>query len=150
MKEPLLPPADSGETESDIRAVTELDTAWNQAYIRGERDSLRDILSADFIAVAPSGEEVPRSRLLQPPEEPATRVRFSEFALRCWGPTATTRGRILVETASQVIDQRYMRVYSKRQGRWWAVSVQVTLADKIEQYGLRTPPPPKPEPDDQA
>jgi hypothetical protein len=52
MKDPLPPPADSGETESDIRAVTELDAAWNQAYVRGERDALRDILSADFIARA--------------------------------------------------------------------------------------------------
>jgi hypothetical protein len=125
MADPNAPTADEAESESDVRAVTDLDTAWNQAYIRGERESLREILSADFVAVAPSGEEVPRSRLLQAPKEAAKQVRFSEFVLRCWGSTATTRGRIVVETASEIIDQRYMRVYSKRQARWWAVSVQV-------------------------
>lgn len=145
MKDPLSPPADSGKTESDIRTVTELDTAWNQAYVRGERDPLRDILSADFIAVTPSGEEVPRSRLLQAPKEAVTQVRFSEFALRCWGPTATTRGRVMVETASEVIDQRYMRVYSKRQGRWWAVSVQV-----VPVPGRRAAEPPPPSPSEQG
>ncbi|HMI93772.1 MAG TPA: hypothetical protein VK509_20505, partial [Polyangiales bacterium] len=61
--------------------------------------------------------------------------------LRCWGPTATTRGRIMVETASAVIEQRYMRVYSKRQGRWWAVSVQVV---PVPGGGAAEPPPPAP------
>src|SRR5262245_25402568 len=125
MDDESLPPTDSSDAESDIRAVTALDQAWNQAYVRGDREPLREILSADFVAVTPAGAEVPRSRLLQAPEQAATQVRFSEFALRWWGDTATTRGRIVVETASEVIEQRYMRVFSKRQGRWWAVTVQV-------------------------
>lgn len=116
---------DTDEAEADIRAVTALDQAWNQAYVRGDRAPLAEILSADFVGVTPAGEEVPRSLLLQAPKEAATQVRFSELALRCWGSTATTRGRIFVETPSGVIEQRYMRVYAKREGRWWAVSVQV-------------------------
>lgn len=132
-------PPDSSDTESDIRAVTELDQAWNQAYVRGDRGPLREILSFDFVAITPAGEEIPRSRLLQAPEQAATQVRFSELALRCWGATATTRGRILVETPSEVIEQRYMRVFSKRDGRWWAVTVQVV---PLPGRSVAKPPPP--------
>jgi hypothetical protein len=141
MEDAFSPQADEGDSESDVRAVADLDAAWNQAYTRGEREPLREILSPDFIAVAPSGEEVPRSRLLKAPKEAAIQVRFSESTLRCWGPTATTRGRITVETPSEVIDQRYMRVYSKRHGRWWAVSVQVVPMPGRQ---AAEPPPPAP------
>ena len=109
----------------DVATITALDQAWNQAYVKNDRSALADILSDDFVAVAHTGQLVSNAQLLQPPPEPAIEVRFSEFSLRCWGATATTCGRIRVQTASMTIEHRFMRVYAKRDERWQAVSVQV-------------------------
>ena len=80
---------------NDVAAVTRLDHAWNQAYVKGDRSVLQDILSDDFVAVAPAGQLVSKSQLMQPPPESALEVRFSEGWVRCWGATATSCGRIL-------------------------------------------------------
>jgi ketosteroid isomerase-like protein len=123
-----------------VAIVTQLDQAWNQAYVAGDRSPLQDILSDDFVAVAPTGEQVSKSQLMQPPAEAALEVRFSEFWLRCWGATAATRGRIHVRTASTTIEHRFMRVYAKRAGRWQAVGVQVV---PIPGHPSAQPPAPK-------
>jgi len=115
----------------DLAAVTQLDEAWNQAYVDGDRNVLRDILGDDFVAVTHTGESVTKSQLLQPPVEAAIEVRFSENWVRCWNATAITCGRIYVRTASMTIEQRFMRVYAKRAERWQAVGVQVVpVADR--------------------
>ena len=124
----------------DIAAVTRLDQAWNQAYVKGDRSVLQDILSDDFVAVAPAGQFVTKSQLMQPPPESALEVRFSEVWVRCWGATATTCGRICVQTQSKTIEHRFMRVYAKRAERWHAVAVQVVPLPG------REPPPPPPSP----
>jgi hypothetical protein len=109
----------------DVAIVTQLDRAWNQAYVAGDRSPLQEILSDDFVAVAHTGQLVSKSQLVQAPAEAAVEVRFSEFWVRCWGATAATRGRIYVRTQSMTTEQRFMRVYAKRAGRWQAVGVQV-------------------------
>ena len=120
----------------DVAMVAQLDQAWNQAYVAGDRSPLQHILSDDFVAVAHTGQLVGKAQLMQAPAEAALEVRFSEPWLRCWGATAATCGRIYVQTASMIIEHRFMRVYAKRAGRWQAVGVQVVpLPD-------RTPAPP--------
>jgi Domain of unknown function (DUF4440) len=123
----------------DLAAVTQLDQAWNQAYVRGERGVLAEILSDDFVAVAHSGQLVSKSQLMQPPAEAALEVRFSEGWVRCWGATAVSCGCIHVRTPSTTIDHRFMRVYAKRAGRWQAVGVQV-----VPIAGKEAAPPPPP------
>jgi ketosteroid isomerase-like protein len=113
------------DAPDDVAIVTQLDQAWNRAYVDGDRSALQDILSDDFVAVAPTGQHVSKSQLMQPPPEAALEVCFSEFWVRCWGATAATCGRIHVRTASTTIEHRFMRVYAKRDGRWQAVAVQV-------------------------
>jgi len=128
-----------GDAE-DIAAVTRIDQAWNEAYVKGDRSVLQDLLSDDFVAVAHTGQVVSKAQLMQPPPEPALEVRFSEGWARCWGATAVTRGRIQVRTPSTTIEHRFMRVYAKRAERWQAVAVQVVpVPDRPP--GLPPPPP---------
>jgi ketosteroid isomerase-like protein len=124
--------------DDDVAAVTRLDDAWNEAYVRGDRSVLRDILSDDFVAVAHTGQLVNKSQLVQPPPEAAVQVTFSERWVRCWGATATACGRIYVQTPSRTIEHRFMRVYARRGERWQAVAVQVVPAPD------RPPPDPPP------
>ena len=109
---------------ADEPAVEALDRAWNAAYEQNERDRLADVLAEDFIAVTADGQPVTKAQLMQPSTAPRS-IAFSERSVRLFGTTAITRGRLELEHAAGRIDQRFMRVYAKRDGRWQAVAVQV-------------------------
>ena len=52
-------------------------------------------------------------------------LEVSEFALRVFGDTAVTLGRVRISGATFTVDQRFMRVWARRSGVWQAVAVQV-------------------------
>jgi ketosteroid isomerase-like protein len=111
--------------QADDTVVRDLDRAWNDAYIRNDRTPFAEILADDFVARHWNGRTITKTQLMTG-GEPAT-VTFSEFSIRLFGPTAITTGRIRVERVreSSASEQRFFRVYSKREGRWQAVAVQV-------------------------
>ena len=112
------------ETRGDQAAVQALDDAWNDVYIRNERASFMDILADDFFGAFADLRMIRKANLLEPtPTAPA--VSFSERSLHLFGPTCIVRGRIRVEHPQGIVEQRYFRVYSRRDGRWQAVAVQV-------------------------
>ena len=113
--------------QTDKEAVTALDRAWNDAYRTGERERLREILAENWLGVFPSGETLTREQLISggAPAGAEVEQTFSEFSLHLFGDTAITRGRVEVRVEEEHIRQRFMRVYAKREGRWWAVAVQV-------------------------
>jgi ketosteroid isomerase-like protein len=113
-------------TQADDEAeVRRLDGAWNDAYRRNDRSPLADILADDFAAVLPSGESVSKAALMVTPP-PALSARFSEQSVLVFGDTGISRGRLQLELPDRNVDQRFLRVYSRRDGRWRAVSVSVT------------------------
>src|SRR6186713_116964 len=107
----------------DEEAVRGLDRAWNDAYLRNDRSPLAEILADDFTGITWDGKTITKPQLMAA-AEPAI-VTFSEHALRVFGSTAITRGRIRVERASDTIEQRFIRIYSKGDAGWQAVAVQV-------------------------
>jgi putative acetyltransferase len=109
----------------DANAIEDLDRAWNEAYERNDRAPLGLILADDFEATAADGRSIGKAQLLQASPAPRS-IAFSERYVRIFGSTAVTRGRLQIEHAhGQRVDQRFMRVYAKRDGRWQAVAVQV-------------------------
>ena len=111
----------------DETLVTDLDRAWNDAYLYRERERLRDVLAEDWVGIFPNGETLTRERLIAVAAPPDAEVKqtFSDFSLHLFGDTAVTTGRVEVEADDETVRQRFMRVYAKRYGRWWAVAVQV-------------------------
>jgi ketosteroid isomerase-like protein len=107
----------------DEEAVRDLDRAWNAAYVRNDRSQFSHILADDFVATTWDGKMISKAELMSG-GEPAL-VTFSEFAIHTFGPTAITRGRIRVERDRDSFEQRFVRIYSKRNERWQAVAVQV-------------------------
>ena len=81
--------------------------------------------SVAAVAVAADGPTVSKAQLMQPGSAPRA-IAFSEQSLRLFESTAVTRGRLRLEHEGGRIDQRFMRVYAKRDGRWHAVAVQVS------------------------
>ena len=113
--------------ESDAEAeVLRLDDAWNGAYRRHDRAPLESILADDFTALTPSGESITKASLMVNPSEIARSVTFSEQAVQVFGKTAITRGRLQLDLNDRCVDQRFLRVFTCRNGTWRVVSVAVT------------------------
>jgi len=106
----------------DERAVRDLDHAWNKAYSRHDRSALTVVLADDFIATTRDGRTATKAQLMV--DGGSGVVTFSDFALHLFGPTAVTRGRIRVEQPDGSVEQQFVRIYSKRNGRWQAVAAQ--------------------------
>lgn len=109
------------ETDTDL--VLRLDRAWNDAYLRNDRSAFAEILADDFRGFFADGRSIGKAQLMQPTEP--RRVDFSELGLEVFGPTAVSRGRVRIEHPDGPVEQRFVRVYAKRDGRWQAVGVHV-------------------------
>lgn len=113
-------------TQADDGAELErLDRAWNEAYLHNDRARLADILADDFTALDPSGEPFTKAMLMVNPP-PAKSAVFSEQTVEVFGDTGVSRGRLQLDLGDRRIDQRFLRVFAKRDGIWRAVSVAVT------------------------
>lgn len=109
-----------------MHEVQRLDEQWNRAYQTGDYAALEDIFAADWIGVFADGRSVERTAFLeQLPHNPPATLEFSEFALRVFGDTVVTWGRVQINGATFTVDQRFMRVWARRSGVWQAVAVQV-------------------------
>ncbi len=110
----------------DRAEILRLDSAWNEAYRRHDRAPLAHILADDFTALAPSGETVTKASLMVDPPGRATWVTFTEQFVCVFGDTGISRGRLQLVLEDRNIDQRFLRVFAKRDEVWRAVSVSVT------------------------
>ena len=113
--------------EGDEETVRELDRAWNEAYVRRDVAALARVLADDWLGLTPQHEVVTKERLLESQRQAPSdvEVSFHESTLHGFGTTAVTTGRTTVKGPGVSIDQRFTRVYAKRNGRWQAVAVQV-------------------------
>ena len=112
--------------QDDEAQILRLDSAWNEAYRRQNRRPLADILAEDFTGIAPSGEAVTKASLMINPPGRAKSVTFSEQFVCAFGDAGISRGRLQLELGDHGVDQRFLRVFAKRDGVWRAVSVAVT------------------------
>jgi Domain of unknown function (DUF4440) len=106
----------------DEQIAGDLDRAWNEVYLHNDLSRLESILADDFVATFRNGLTATKADLMRPTRERA-RVTFSEAGIRLYPPTAITYGRAHIENRVKVIDQHYVRVYSKRGEGWQAVAV---------------------------
>ncbi len=115
---------DDNRPSTDEQAVRELDRSWNEVYLRNDRSAFAEILADDFRVNFSDGRTGGKADLMRPTPEGA-QVAFSEAGMQMFTPTAVTWGRVRIQHPDRVVDQRYVRVYSKRETRWQAVFVIV-------------------------
>jgi hypothetical protein len=115
---------DDDSASADDQAIRELDRSWNEVYLRNDRSPFAEILADDSRANFSDGRAGGKADLMRPTPEGAT-VVFSEAGMQMFTPTAVTWGRVRISHPDRVVDQRYVRVYSKRKNRWQAVFVIV-------------------------
>ena len=116
------------ESHADDEAqILRLDNEWNEAYRRADRTPLAYIVADDFAGLTASGEPITKAALMvNPPGAQAGLATFSEQFVCIFGETAISRGRLVLELDDHRIDQRFLRVFARRDGIWQAVSVAVT------------------------
>ncbi len=112
---------------SDEERVRQLDRAWNEAYLKRDLAALTNILADDWIAFTAMHEKIDKPMLIEGQRQAPAEVEitFEEGSLHLFGATAVTTGRVRIAGVGVSVDQRYTRVYTKRQGGWQAVLVQV-------------------------
>jgi hypothetical protein len=115
---------DDNRPSTDEQTVRELDRSWNEVYLRNDRSAFAEILADDFRVNFSDGRTGGKADLMRPTPEGA-QVVFSEAGMQMFTPTALAWGRVRIQHPDRVVDQRYVRVYSKRETRWQAVFVIV-------------------------
>jgi hypothetical protein len=115
---------DHDNASADEQAVRELDRSWNEVYRRNDRSAFTEILADDFRVNFSDGRTGGKIDLMRPTPEGA-QVLFSEAGMQMFTPTAVTWGRVRITHPDRVVDQRYVRVYSKREKGWQGVFVIV-------------------------
>ncbi|HYL59010.1 MAG TPA: nuclear transport factor 2 family protein [Candidatus Acidoferrales bacterium] len=118
-----------GTQAEDQAQILRLDNEWNEAYRRRDRAPLAHILADDFTGLTALGEPITKALLMiNPSGQGVKSVTFSEQYVQIFGGTGISRGRLQLELEDGriVIDQRFLRVFAKRDGAWHAVSVAVT------------------------
>jgi ketosteroid isomerase-like protein len=117
-------------TQADDQAqILRLDNEWNEAYRQRDRSPLAHILADDFSGLTALNQPITKPVLMvNPPSEMIKSVIFSDQQIRVFGDCAITRGRLQLEHVDGhiAVDQRFLRVFAKRDGIWQAVSVAVT------------------------
>jgi len=116
-----------GMQADDEAQILRLDSEWNEAYRRHDRAPLAHILADDFTGLTALGEPITKALLMINPSGRGVKsVTFSEQYVHVFGDTGISRGRLQLELEDRRIDQRFLRVFAKRDGIWQAVSVAVT------------------------
>jgi ketosteroid isomerase-like protein len=116
-----------GTQADDEAQILRLDNEWNEAYRRADRSPLAHILADDFTGWTALNEPITKAILMiNPPGARAGAATSSEQSVRVFGDTGISRGRLQLELDDRRIDQRFLRVFAKRDGIWQAVSVAVT------------------------
>jgi hypothetical protein len=116
MTEPSVP-----DDEQRVRA---LDRAWNEVYLLNDRSAFEAILADDFVATLSDARTASKADMMRPTPEGAV-VSFSEMTLRMFAPTGISYGRVRIQHANGLVDQPYVRIYTKRGGTWQATAVFV-------------------------
>ena len=114
--------------------LLKLDREWNEAYPRRDVAALDRVLADDWVGIDGAGLVIDKGQLLARVESGHAFLdphEFDEFTLRLFGQTAIVTGRLSGtgqdDDGTFYLEQRFTRVYVKRNDRWQAVATQVTV-----------------------
>jgi ketosteroid isomerase-like protein len=121
----------------DEQRLHQLDREWNEAYPKRDVDALERILADDWTAIDGAGRLISKPQLLERVRlgpQPFDWHEFDEFRLRVFGDSAVVTGRLSARGRGEGGDfsyqQRYTRVYVKREDAWQSVATQVTVVSE--------------------
>lgn len=115
--------------------VLKLDNEWNEAYPRRDVSALDRIIADDWVCIDGSGLVITKRHLLERVKSSVAFYdphKFDDITLRMFKDAAIVTGRLSGKKRGDdgtfYVEQRYTRVYIKRNDRWQSVATQVTVA----------------------
>ena len=126
--------------------LLKLDNEWNEAYPRRDVSALDRIIAGDWVCIDGAGLVINKRQLLDRVESRTAFLdphKFDQITLRMFGGTAIVTGRLSGTRRDNdgtfYLEQRYTRVYVKRNDRWQSVATQVTVVKEEKVRNDETP-----------
>jgi ketosteroid isomerase-like protein len=108
--------------------ILALEATWGVAPLEGDLETVDRVTAEDWIGVGPWGEVMGKADLLEmlssrpAPFETATYDQVRAFV---YGPCAVVTSLFRGQGKEGTFEQRFMRVYAYRDGRWQCVATQI-------------------------
>ncbi len=118
------------------KEIIQLEEDRNQAILRGDTATLDRMTSDDYTFITQRGELRTKTEILTGFKSGTFKYgarKVSELMVRIYGDTAVVTGRALQEGTENAKDysgeNRFTRVYVKRDSHWVSVALQVTVVE---------------------
>jgi ketosteroid isomerase-like protein len=119
---------------NDENRLLQLDNEWNESYPRRDVSALDRIIAEDWVCIDGAGQVITKRQLLERVQSSTAffdPYKFDEIVLRMFKDSAIVTGRLSGTKRGNdgtfYLEQRYTRVYVRRNDRWQAVATQVTV-----------------------
>ena len=112
---------------SDEQQILALEATWRIAPLKGDLETVSRVTADDWIGVAPTGDVMRKADLLEMLSRPAPfeSAVYDDVQLYVYGQTAVVTSHFRGQGPDVTFEQRFMRVYAHRNGRWQCVVTQV-------------------------
>lgn len=124
---------DPAYVDPTAQAVMQMERDWARAMMSGDNATMDRIMASDWVLTDPSGRRTTRAEAMADLRSGALKFESTvpmDMEVRVFGDTAVVTGRTRDKGTykGQDIsgDYRFTDVFVKRDGRWQAVSTQVT------------------------
>ena len=108
--------------------ILALEATWSVAPLEGDLQTVSRVTADDWIGVAPTGAVMSKADLLEmlsSHPSPFESAVYDQVQLCVYGQTAVVTSLFRGEGKDVKIEQRFMRVYANRDGRWQCVATQI-------------------------
>lgn len=125
---------DANISADDVQQLTEIEHRTHDAFMRGDAETLAEVLADDFIFVDPQGRISTKADWIADISAGALTfeaIDMNELQVRIYGDAGVTIGRVRMKGRSPEGDfdehYCYTAVYVKRDGRWQVVAEQANV-----------------------
>jgi len=131
----LLSLSPQAQTASDIQTLTELESTWNVAHLKGDAATLDSLWADDLEVVVPQMKPMAKPQLLAFAK--SGRMQFqkydtSDVKVRVYGEAAVVTGRLqrlrTINDKQVADDWQFVKVYARLNGHWRVVLFQASDA----------------------
>ncbi len=107
--------------------ILALEATWHVAPLEGDLQTVSRVTADDWIGVSPTGEVMSKVDLLEMLSHPAPfdSAFYDQVQLYVYGQTAVVTSFFHGVGKDVEFEQRFMRVYANRDGRWQCVATQI-------------------------
>jgi len=108
--------------------ILALEATWSVAPLKKDLQTVSRVVADDWIGVAHTGVVMSKTDLLEMLSSqpvPFESAVYDEVQLYVYGQTAVVTSLFRGEGKGVKFEQRFMRVYAKRDGQWQCVATQI-------------------------